>query len=108
VDLAGQHAAAISTALICNLHLTQAQVDELWTFVKKKQEHLQPDDPIDVGDMWIWRAIALPSRLRVVSHISHERSEAEAITFFWLILRHGLTDVHPCSPVTGYPPIWRP
>jgi hypothetical protein len=81
VDLAGQHAAAVSAALICNLHLTQAQVDELWTFVKKKQEHLQPDDPTDVGDMWLWRAIALPSRLRVVSHISHERSEEEAIIF---------------------------
>ena len=29
-------------------------------------------DPPDVGDMWIWKAIALPSRLRVVSHLSHE------------------------------------
>lgn len=81
VDLAGQHAAAVSTALIRNLHLTQAQVDELWTFVKKKQAHLQPDDPPDLGDMWIWRAVALPSRLRVVNHLSHERSQAEAIAF---------------------------
>jgi hypothetical protein len=47
----------------------------------KKQEHLQPNDPPDHGDMWIWRAIALPSRLRVVSHLSHERSEVEAIAF---------------------------
>jgi hypothetical protein len=31
--------------------------------------------------MWIWRAIALPSRLRVVSYLSHERSEADATTF---------------------------
>jgi hypothetical protein len=31
--------------------------------------------------MWVWRALALPSRLRVVSHLSHERSEAEATTF---------------------------
>jgi hypothetical protein len=31
--------------------------------------------------MWIWRAIALPSRLRVVSHLSHERSEVEASAF---------------------------
>jgi len=34
-----------------------------------------------VGDAWIWRALALPSRLRVVSYLSHERSEAEAIAF---------------------------
>lgn len=47
----------------------------------KKQEHLQLDDPPDQGDMWIWRAVALPSRLRVVSHLSHERSESEASTF---------------------------
>jgi len=49
--------------------------------LSKKQEHLQPDDPPDLGDMWIWRAIALPSRLRVVSYLSHERSEAEATAF---------------------------
>lgn len=56
-------------------------MDELWTFVKKKQEHLQPDDPPNVGDMWIWKAIALPTRLRVVSHLSHARSEEEAMAF---------------------------
>jgi len=33
--LAGQHTAAVSAALIRNLHLTQVQIDELWTFVKK-------------------------------------------------------------------------
>jgi IS1 family transposase len=48
---------------------------------EKKQAHLQPSDPAELGDTWIWRAIALPSRLRVVSHISHERSEAEATAF---------------------------
>ena len=31
--------------------------------------------------MWVWRAMALPSRLRVLSHLSHERSAAEATMF---------------------------
>ena len=35
VRLAGVQAAKVSGTLIRNLHLTQAQVDELWTFVKK-------------------------------------------------------------------------
>ena len=48
---------------------------------QKKQEHLQPDDPRDVGDAWIWRAIALPSHLRVVNHLSHDRSKREATRF---------------------------
>lgn len=37
LDLAGQHGAAVSAHLIRHLHVTQAQVDELWTFVKKSR-----------------------------------------------------------------------
>jgi hypothetical protein len=48
---------------------------------QKKQEHLQPNDPSDIGDAWIWRAIALPSHLRVVTHLSHDRSEEQATAF---------------------------
>src|SRR5947209_6495495 len=35
--LAGQHAAVVSAALIRDLSLTQVQIDELWTFVKKSK-----------------------------------------------------------------------
>jgi transposase-like protein len=37
LDLAGQHVAAVSAHLIRDLQLTQAQIDELWTFVKKSR-----------------------------------------------------------------------
>ena len=37
LDLAGQHAAAVSHHLIHDLHITNAQIDELWTFVKKNK-----------------------------------------------------------------------
>ena len=49
--------------------------------LSKKQAHLQPGDPADWGDAWMWRALALPSHLRVVTHLSHERSEEEATAF---------------------------
>ncbi len=35
--LAGEHAAQVNEYLIRDLHLTQVQVDELWTFVKKSR-----------------------------------------------------------------------
>lgn len=35
--LAGQHTTAVSQEVIHGLRLTQAQVDELWTFVKKNK-----------------------------------------------------------------------
>jgi hypothetical protein len=48
---------------------------------QKKQRHLQPGDAPEAGDAWVWRAFALPARLRVVSHLSHDRSEEEAMAF---------------------------
>ena len=37
LDLAGQHLSAVSAELIHDVHLRQAQIDELWTFVKKSK-----------------------------------------------------------------------
>lgn len=34
-----------------------------------------------MGDYWVWTAIALPSRLRLTSHLSQDRSEAAATIF---------------------------
>ena len=45
LDLAGQHAAAVSKHFIRALHLTQAQIDELWTFVKKNRSTFNPTIP---------------------------------------------------------------
>jgi hypothetical protein len=48
---------------------------------QEKQAHRQPPDPSDVGDMGIGRALALPSRLRGVSHLSPDRGAPEARAF---------------------------
>ena len=45
LDLAGQHAAALSPHFMRGLHLTQAQIDELWTFVKKNRNTANPRIP---------------------------------------------------------------
>jgi hypothetical protein len=42
LDLAGQQGAAVSQHFIKGLHLTQAQIDELWTFVKKNRSISTP------------------------------------------------------------------
>lgn len=45
LDLAGQHVAAVSKHFIRGLHLTQAQIDELWTFVKKNRSTFNRTTP---------------------------------------------------------------
>lgn len=37
LELAGQQVSALSDELICDLQVSQAQIDELWTFVKKSR-----------------------------------------------------------------------
>ena len=37
LDLAGQHLSAVSQELIRDVRVSQAQVDELWTFIKKSR-----------------------------------------------------------------------
>jgi hypothetical protein len=46
LDLAGEQAAAVSRHFMTGLHLTQAQIDELWTFVKKNRNTCKRVIPI--------------------------------------------------------------
>jgi transposase-like protein len=46
LDLAGQHAAAVSKDFIHGLHVTQAQIDELWTFIKKNRSTCNRTTPV--------------------------------------------------------------
>jgi len=49
---------------------------------QKKSRHFSLDDEATgQGDDWIWTAVALPSRLRVTSYLSQERSEEAAQAF---------------------------
>jgi transposase-like protein len=40
LDRAGRHCRAVTAWLFVTLHITECQVDELWSFVRKKEAHL--------------------------------------------------------------------
>jgi transposase-like protein len=106
VDLAGQHAAAVSATLIRNLHLTQAQVDELWTFVKKnKSTCSQMIHPASAtcgfGEPLAFPVGCVSSVISVMSGVKPKRRP------FWPILRPELTGVRLCLPATNFPLIWQ-
>jgi len=56
----GRHCARVIAYHFRNLHLTECQLDELWTFVYKKEAHLEPLEQLAgmYGDAWIWVAFA--------------------------------------------------
>ena len=62
LDVASAHARAVSDELIRDLHLSQVQIDELWTFVKKSKRIANPATPL----MLVTCGFGAPSRCPVV------------------------------------------
>ncbi len=50
-----------------NLHITECPLDELWTFVRKKENQLNPVEQMLglYGDVWTWIAFAPECKLVV-------------------------------------------
>jgi IS1 family transposase/transposase-like protein len=57
---AGEHCAGLINKFFINLHLTECQLDELWSFIYAKEHNLQNLKTIleEYGDVWIWIAFA--------------------------------------------------
>jgi IS1 family transposase len=65
LDKIGRHCRAVTTYLFNDLPITECQLDELWSFVRKKEGHLSALEKILMlyGDAWVWMAFAPEWRL---------------------------------------------
>lgn len=54
----GLGCAALHDALMRNLHVPRIEMDETWSYVGKKQKKLKPEDGSDVGDQYVFLALA--------------------------------------------------
>ena len=56
----GRHCQGIMHYFFRHLHLRECQLDELWTFVAKKEDHLTPLEKLATvyGDAWVWIAFS--------------------------------------------------
>jgi IS1 family transposase len=62
---AGQHCRLVESVLMHHLHLEECQLDEMWSFVYKKQGHLSPFEQLmeEIGDIWLH--VAFEPRLKL-------------------------------------------
>jgi IS1 family transposase len=76
---AGEHCEQVSHYLMHNLHVAQAQLDELWTFVLKKERTLSSWEKMhtEYGDTWIWTAVD-PVHKLVLAFLIGDRKETQA------------------------------
>ena len=56
----GRHCQGVMNYFFRNLHLCECQLDELWTFIVKKEDHLTPLEKLATiyGDAWVWIAFS--------------------------------------------------
>jgi IS1 family transposase len=62
---AGMQCQFVESVLMHHLHLEECQLDEMWSFVCKKQGHLDPFEQLreDLGDIWLH--VAFEARLKL-------------------------------------------
>ena len=67
-------------ARVRNINVSHLEVDEVWTFVKKKQKRVTHSDPATVGDAYTYIALDRAARLVVASHVG-KRDAANTALF---------------------------
>jgi IS1 family transposase len=76
----GQKCKAYMDSKLRGLTLEHVEVDEIWTFVAKKQGHLTPDERAersDIGEVYLWTALDKETKL-VASFLVGKRSADNA------------------------------
>jgi IS1 family transposase len=61
--VAGERCMKVMDSKMHDLRCQKIQSDEIWTFVAKKDKHVQPDDPNEFGDAWVFVAIDADTKL---------------------------------------------
>ena len=79
LDVAGRHCRVVAAYLFDNLHISECQLDELWSFVYKKERRLTAAEKVlnHYGDAWVWIAFAPDWRL-VLALVVGKREQAQA------------------------------
>ncbi|HET7084423.1 MAG TPA: IS1 family transposase [Rhizomicrobium sp.] len=76
----GQGCNAVHGRLMVNLHVSRVELDEVWSFVKKKRRSVQENDPDTVGDQFVYLAMDSTSKA-IISWMVGKRSTRNTIDF---------------------------
>ena len=73
----GLHGAAISKSLMKNLKVTECQLDEMWSFVYKKEKNLSDLESLvsTIGDAWIWIAFDAVNKVFLAKKVGKRTQE---------------------------------
>ncbi len=77
----GVHAKKVSRFFLKNVRCSECQLDEMWTFVGKKEKNLDSVEKLQgvLGDAWIWIAFDAVTKV-VLAHVIGKRTLSHAVT----------------------------
>jgi IS1 family transposase len=100
----GQGCTAVHGKLMVDLHVARIELDEVWSFVKKKRRNVSETDPDTVGDQFIYLAMDSTGKA-ILSWLVGKRSARNTMRFVE-DLRHRVLGV-PTFNTDGYQPYQR-
>lgn len=85
---AADHAVKVSRSLLKGIVVTECQLDEMWSFIGKKEGHLEPLESLEriLGDAWIWIAFDAVHKV-VIAHVVGKRTEPHAVALLQEVKR---------------------
>jgi len=76
----GQGCAALHDEMMQFVQVNRLKLDELWSYVGKKQKRVKPSDPADLGDQYLFIGIDA-TRKAIISYLVGKRDGDNANTF---------------------------
>ena len=78
---AGAHAAKVNRTFLVQANVSECQLDEMWSFVGKKEKNLEPIEKLHrvLGDAWIWIAFDAVNKV-VLAHVVGKRTLPSAVS----------------------------
>ena len=78
---AGEQAKKVHHALVKNVEVSECQLDEMWSFVGKKEKNLDSVEKLELifGDAWIWIAFDAINKI-VLAYVIGKRTQPHAIS----------------------------
>jgi IS1 family transposase len=80
--LAGERCNKLMDEKMRHLHLEHLQIDEIWTYVQKKNRRVRTGDSPEVGDQWVFVALDEKTKLVPAFHIG-KRHREDTREFLW-------------------------
>ena len=80
LEKAAEFAEKVQRTLLSNVEVSECQLDEMWSFIGKKEKNLEPLERLkgELGDAWIWIALDAVNKV-VLAQVIGKRTGSHAV-----------------------------